>query len=80
MPAVPCVGGVEMRHDDRLLDEIDDQEAADRQTASLAGVAITLLLLVIGLFLVRELQAKAVLEDCLLSGRTNCDVVINNLP
>ncbi len=69
-----------MRQDDRLLDEIEDQEAADRQTASLAGVAITLLLLVIGLFLVRELQAKATLEDCLLSGRTNCDVVINNLP
>ena len=34
----------------------EDEEAADRQTASLAGVAITLLLLVVGLFLVHELH------------------------
>ena len=55
-----------------LLDHEDD-EAADRQTASLAGVAITLLLLVIGLFLIHELHAKAMIEDCLMSGRINCD-------
>ena len=36
----------------------EDEEAANRQTASLGGVAITLLLLVVGLFLVRELHAK----------------------
>jgi hypothetical protein len=42
-------------------DESDD-EAADRQTASLGGLAITLLLLVMGLFLVREFQANAVAE------------------
>jgi hypothetical protein len=69
-----------MRQNDHLLDEVEDQEAADRQTASLAGVAITLLLLVVGLFLIRELHSKAVLEDCLLSGRSNCDVVISGLP
>lgn len=51
----------------------DDEQAANRQTASLAGIAITLLLLVIGLFLVQELHAKAVVEDCLMAGRTNCD-------
>jgi hypothetical protein len=54
----------------------DDQEGADRQTASLAGLAVALLLVVIGLFLVRQLHAKAVIEDCLLSGRSNCDVTI----
>jgi len=52
-----------------------DDEAADRQTESLAGVAVTLLLLVAGLFLVRELHAKAVVEDCLLAARSNCDRV-----
>jgi ABC-type phosphate transport system permease subunit len=36
-----------------------DDEAADRQTASLGGFAIILLLLVVSLFLVRELQAQA---------------------
>lgn len=47
-------------------------EEADRQTASLAAVAVTLFLIVLGLFLVRELRAKSLLEDCLLAGRTNC--------
>ncbi|HEY6432700.1 MAG TPA: hypothetical protein VIZ17_12030, partial [Acetobacteraceae bacterium] len=59
--------------DIRWVDE--RQEEADRQTASLGAVAITLLLIVIGLFLVRELHAKAALEDCLLAGRTNCAMI-----
>ena len=69
-----------MRQNDRLLDDVEDQESADRQTASLAGVAITLLLLVVGLFLVHALHNKAMIEDCLLSGRSNCDAVLNSLP
>lgn len=74
------VWGVEMRQNDHVLDQVEDQEAADRQTASLAGVAITLLLLVVGLFLVHELHAKGMIEDCLLSGRSNCDAVLANMP
>ena len=53
----------------------DRDEDADRQTASLAAVAVTLLLLVVGLFLVHELHHTAMIEDCLLSGRTNCVVI-----
>jgi hypothetical protein len=53
-----------------------EDEAANRQTASLAGVAVTLLLLVVGLFLVRELHAKAAIEDCLMAGRTHCDELV----
>lgn len=51
----------------------DDQDGADRQTASLAGLAVTLLLVVVGLFLIRQLQAKTHVEDCLLAGLRNCD-------
>ena len=69
-----------MRQHDRVLDEIEDQAAADRQTASLAGVAVTLLVLAVGLFLVHELHNKAMIEDCLLSGRSNCDALISRLP
>ncbi|HLB98004.1 MAG TPA: hypothetical protein VJK90_10100 [Acetobacteraceae bacterium] len=69
-----------MHQNDQVLDEIEDQAAADRQTASLAGVAVILLLLVAGLFLVHVLHDKAVIEDCLLSGRSNCDAVLANLP
>ncbi len=54
----------------------DDEEAANRQTSSLAAVAFTLVLLIVALFLVRELHAKAAIEDCLMSGRSNCDVVV----
>jgi hypothetical protein len=53
----------------------DDQEGADRQTASLAGLAFALLLVVIGLVLVHTLRSKAIVEDCLMSGRTNCETV-----
>jgi hypothetical protein len=56
--------------------EQEAEETANRQTSSLAGVAVTLVLLVIGLFLVRELHAKAAIEDCLLAGRSNCDWLV----
>jgi uncharacterized membrane protein len=59
--------------------QVEEQEAANRQTASLAGVAITLLLLVIGLFLVRALHTQSALEDCLMAGRSNCDQVVKLL-
>ena len=58
------------------LSDEEAQEEANRQTASLAGVAITLLLLVVGVFLVHALQAKSAVEDCLLAGRSNCDVLL----
>ncbi len=54
----------------------DDQEGADRQTASLAGMVVALFLVVVGLFLIHQLHTKALLEDCLLSGRGNCDVML----
>ena len=50
-----------------LLDETGEK-AADRQPASLGGVAITLLRLVEGLFLVRELHANNAIEDGLMAG------------
>ena len=48
--------------------------------SSLAAVAFTLVLLVVAVFLVRELHAEGAIEDCLMSGRTNCDVVLQNQP
>jgi hypothetical protein len=61
----------------RVWDEpLDDEAAANRQTASLGGVAISLFLIVVGLFLVHQLHAKAEVEDCLLSGRTNCIAIV----
>jgi hypothetical protein len=56
-------------------DPLEDEAAANRQTASLGGVAIALLLIVVGLFLIHQLHEKVQIEDCLLSGRTNCGAV-----
>jgi hypothetical protein len=56
---------------------IDDEKQADRQTASLAGLVIALALIVVGLFLVQRLHTESQLEDCLLSGRTNCAQLVS---
>jgi hypothetical protein len=32
-------------------------------------------LLVVGLWLARELRAASKMQDCLMSGRTNCNVI-----
>ena len=64
--------GASMRHVRRWTDIEDDQAGANRQTASLAAMAVLLLLVAVGLGLIHELRYKATIEDCLLSGRTNC--------
>jgi len=47
-------------------------EADDRRSAALIGLIIILALAIAGVVLVRELGKKSRLEDCLMSGRTNC--------
>ena len=48
----------------------------DRERASqrryLLALAVVVLLFVVGWILARELYAGSRLEDCLMSGRTNC--------
>jgi hypothetical protein len=51
----------------------DPGDEADRQTASLAALAVILLLLVLGLGLLHVLQSKSATEDCLMAGYRNCD-------
>jgi hypothetical protein len=57
---------------DMYMDNHKHDDDESRFTASLAGLAIALLLTVVGLFLVQKLEAASKLEDCLLQGRTNC--------
>jgi hypothetical protein len=61
-------------------DPIEDEATSNRQTASLGGVAVALFLIVVGLFLVHALHSKALIEDCLLEGRTNCSVLVQPTP
>ena len=59
-----------------VFDTHPDEEQANRQTLGLAGIAVTLLLLVMSLWLVRHLQHQGHVEDCLMQGRTNCDILV----
>ncbi len=58
----------------------EEQEIADRKTASLAGLTLTLFVVVAGLYVLHQLAAKTAVEDCLLAGRSNCDLIVARLP
>lgn len=61
------------------LSDDEEQEQADRQTNSLAGLAVALFLVVASLFIVHQLAAKAAVEDCLLANFSNCDMLTADL-
>ena len=52
----------------------DEEDAADRTTASLAGLAMALALIVISLCVADHLRRVATFQDCVLSGRTDCAI------
>ena len=53
----------------------EDREPAETRTPAVAGLVIALVLLVLGWWLVRELTAASKMQDCLMSGRTNCNII-----
>jgi hypothetical protein len=55
-----------------LLTARERQEESDRFTTGLAGLAVALLLGLIGLWVADGLARESKLEDCLLQGRMNC--------
>ena len=57
----------------------EERAEANRQTASIAGLAVALLLVVVGLWIVRELHAESVLEDCLMSGQRGCSAIVGTV-
>jgi hypothetical protein len=62
---------------DHWLEDRSADKAAERRTASLAGIVIVLVLLVGGLFLVQHLRTETLIEDCLMAGRQNCDILVS---
>jgi hypothetical protein len=49
-----------------------DNEGNSNQRGPLVALGVVIVLLAVGWFLARELHANGKLEDCLMSGRTNC--------
>ncbi|WP_454647837.1 hypothetical protein [Bradyrhizobium liaoningense] len=50
------------------------QSGNDRRGA-IAGLIIAILILGVGWWLARDLTAASKMQDCLMSGRTNCNVI-----
>lgn len=59
----------------RFRSERGMAEEANRRTLSLAGLAITLAILVGCVYLVQRLAHTTRVEDCLMAYRLNCDKV-----
>ncbi len=49
-----------------------DREPADTRRSALIAFVIILVLAIAAIALVRELGSTSKLQDCLMSGRTNC--------
>ena len=56
----------------RTLRAFDDWLKAHKRAITIVGLVVVLVLAGLGWLLVHELQAKARLEDCMLSGRRDC--------
>ena len=54
-----------------------EKAEANRVSASLAGLAAALLFVVLGLTVIHHLHDEARVEDCLMSGRNNCDQLVS---
>jgi len=52
-----------------------DPEPGGNRRGAIAGLAIAVVLLALGLWLARELTASSKMQDCLMSGRTNCNII-----
>jgi hypothetical protein len=52
-----------------------NREPRENNTPAMAGLAIAVVLLAVGLWLAHELRAASKMQDCVLSGRTNCNVI-----
>ncbi len=53
----------------------EEEADRDRQTSSLAAMAVVLALVVASLFLVRTLGTASRVEDCLLAGSRQCELI-----
>jgi hypothetical protein len=54
---------------------MNEPDQGGNRRPAIAGLAIAVVLLVVGLWLAHELTAASKMQDCLMSGRTNCNVI-----
>jgi len=54
---------------------MSEPEGGDNRRGAVAGLVIALVLLAVGIWLARNLTAVSKMQDCLMSGRTNCNII-----
>jgi hypothetical protein len=57
-----------------MADDPDERQGGGRGGA-VAGLVIAVVLLAVGVWLAHQLTAASRLQDCLMSGRTNCNTI-----
>jgi hypothetical protein len=54
---------------------MSEPEGGDSRRGAIAGLIIAVVLLAVGVWLARDLTAASKMQDCVMSGRTNCNVI-----
>jgi hypothetical protein len=52
-----------------------DEGNGDNRRGAIAGLVIAVVLLAVGIWLARDLSAASKMQDCVMSGRTNCNQI-----
>jgi hypothetical protein len=60
---------------DKSKGNSNDDSGGGSRGPAVAGLIIAAVLLAVGLWLAHELTAASKMQDCLMSGRTNCNVI-----
>ena len=47
----------------------------DNRRGAVVGLVIAIVLLAVGIWLARDLSSASKMQDCLMSGRTNCNTI-----
>ena len=54
---------------------MSEPEQQENRGPAMAGLVIAVVLLVVGLWLAHKLTAASKMQDCLMSGRSNCAII-----
>ncbi|UFX41865.1 hypothetical protein HAP47_0021445 [Bradyrhizobium sp. 41S5] len=54
---------------------MSESEDGGNRRGALIGLLVAVIMLAVGLWLAHDLTAASKMQDCLMSGRTNCNVI-----
>jgi hypothetical protein len=58
-----------------MTDTEPDNDGSNDRRGAVVGLVAAILIVAIGWWLARDLSAVSKMQDCLMSGRTNCNVI-----